>query len=1085
MVVQGEPPSDGAPPPPLGESSWEEAITGMIDDEFNVDDDFDANEDTEAAQDAIADVFGGGPPPMSDLVPENILQPAPTGDSSPLIILDSLESVHTRSASENGNNIPQDNSACLDVVSSDSSKGSQGSYADQVPSLSQSGSTGAQAAIEAKRSDLGSPWTLPSDDNSSSSKGGDSPKEAPLVVSDAPPGADPGAEDMDFFAQPAPVLVSHPTSHPDASEPEALRDSNETSDSEGASNETTEIKDETPESKDATDETTEIKDETPESKDATDETTETQDIKIQPPATETPEEYKSAAVGKAIVPESPMGSAAPFDEEPMKPGKTKSALTIKTSFSTEPPAPKDSLQEAMQESNDSEDSNDGPSVMSDVSEMVSRFTGVRKDDSEDLDDILGQKGKPILSTPRNKAESSMLSPNSDMAGIFSLRSERTEASVRGSRTEASNRTDRSEPLPALSEAPSQDSDAKRAADPVLLAASQRELEALTGTQETASVFTHASEPSLAELQSQKTSKRANATSNPLDRIVASLETYGAQQTRPHPLATPKKRAFIGPARSDDRTTFDSPASFQTSASGTPVSAVSRESDQGGTSFWSNSAGESETQGGTSIGESFSRTGTSLASPAGTSIASPANTSVASPAGTSTAGSEVSRASYASDESETDVSRVDTLSPSATSVSQSVAHRTFSTAATDTFHTRGTYQSNALSMQESAMSRGDSLSDRTSISQSATDQTETERTRTDVSGVQSATSAESDVSEESRGGRLWELANKEAERQVTKPLSPESSRFAESLMARTRSRADPDALVNSSASIDRDPERPNMVKIGEQDEENFIVHTVLARKRVRVVQLLIVGLVALLVSFLGNLWIQSSCHFVSAAVEVGDRGQVFDLHYGLWKYSPIDSAFQGYAYCFQYDDEYTGDAPLFSRWFSCLALVGGSFSLAVLWIYLIFGRGNTFTWDLAVYTAGMSGCLQIATLIILAGPVCQRDECSLGPAGILSIVASVVYFILAFEMYYNTPMASWVTDLSACPSSEQPGNLMANLEMTDFKHGAKAYVSRIVAGDSGPSLNQIQRVNRNPIGEAMLERDLSRNPGGYSPPAVLV
>jgi hypothetical protein len=226
------------------------------------------------------------------------------------------------------------------------------------------------------------------------------------------------------------------------------------------------------------------------------------------------------------------------------------------------------------------------------------------------------------------------------------------------------------------------------------------------------------------------------------------------------------------------------------------------------------------------------------------------------------------------------------------------------------------------------------------------------------------------------------------------------------------------------------------------------------------------------------------------VEVGQNSQVFELHYGLWKYTPIDSAFQGYSYCYQYDETFTSDAPLIPRIVSCISLVFGSFSLCVLWAYLIFGRGNQSVWNVAVFSAALSGALQLSTLLIFAGSVCQRDVCTLGPAGILSVVASMVYFILAFEMHYNTPMAAWVTELAACPSHEQPGNLMANLEMTDFHDGAKQYVQRIVDGDANPypSLNQIQRDNENPIGEAMFERDFSRTGtavGAYKPPALIV
>ena len=67
-------------------------------------------------------------------------------------------------------------------------------------------------------------------------------------------------------------------------------------------------------------------------------------------------------------------------------------------------------------------------------------------------------------------------------------------------------------------------------------------------------------------------------------------------------------------------------------------------------------------------------------------------------------------------------------------------------------------------------------------------------------------------------------------------------------------------------------------------------------------------------------------------------------------------------------------------------------------------------------------------------------------------------------------------------------MVANLEMTDFQDGAKAYMKRMVVGDSNPypTLNQIQRENGNPIGEAMFDRDYAKTgTGAYKPPALIV
>jgi hypothetical protein len=62
--------------------------------------------------------------------------------------------------------------------------------------------------------------------------------------------------------------------------------------------------------------------------------------------------------------------------------------------------------------------------------------------------------------------------------------------------------------------------------------------------------------------------------------------------------------------------------------------------------------------------------------------------------------------------------------------------------------------------------------------------------------------ESFDNEPMQGGRLWEAAQLEATIIEARPTSPEASRFAESIMARTRSRADPNAVVSNSASLDR-------------------------------------------------------------------------------------------------------------------------------------------------------------------------------------------------------------------------------------------------------------------------------------------
>ena len=342
---------------------------------------------------------------------------------------------------------------------------------------------------------------------------------------------------------------------------------------------------------------------------------------------------------------------------------------------------------------------------------------------------------------------------------------------------------------------------------------------------------------------------------------------------------------------------------------------------------------------------------------------------------------------------------------------------------------------------------------------------------------------------SKGGRMWQEAQVQASNSKDTPLSPRAKKFAESIMARTRSRAEPDALLDNASNVEGTMEKPtrSMIKISTQEEDGFIASTGIAKKRGRVVQLLTIALLSFLIAFLGGFWALSSCHFMSIAIEAD--GVEFDLRFGLWIYSPIDSAFQGYSYCNQYDGDFVADAPWFGRISSLIALAGGGFSLGVLWLYLVAGRCVQQIWTSAVFAAAISGVLQLLTLSVFAGPLCSQEVCTLGPAGIASIVAGCFYFVLAFEMHYQNPLVLKLDDsISGVPTREHPSQLMNNLEMTDFEYGAKAYVHRLTFGDTNPypSLDDVPRENQQPVGETTTRRGRTKNrKGSYVPPSAIV
>ena len=245
----------------------------------------------------------------------------------------------------------------------------------------------------------------------------------------------------------------------------------------------------------------------------------------------------------------------------------------------------------------------------------------------------------------------------------------------------------------------------------------------------------------------------------------------------------------------------------------------------------------------------------------------------------------------------------------------------------------------------------------------------------------------------------------------------------------------------------------MIKMTDSSEENrreeeaFLVNTGLAHKRVRVVQLLIIGLVGLLLGWLGNFFVSSSCYFASVPVQVGQNGDVFALRFGLWNYSPVDSALDGFKYCYPYGGQHEADAPVPSRAVNLAALLAGTYSLVVLWWYLISGRANARFWEVAVYSAFAAGALQFATpILFFVGSLCQNNSCSVGPAAALSAVTAVAWAVLGAELYHHCPVADEEDDDNngqdeISKGSSTPSTPVAHLEMADFAGASQEYLDR--------------------------------------------
>jgi len=202
------------------------------------------------------------------------------------------------------------------------------------------------------------------------------------------------------------------------------------------------------------------------------------------------------------------------------------------------------------------------------------------------------------------------------------------------------------------------------------------------------------------------------------------------------------------------------------------------------------------------------------------------------------------------------------------------------------------------------------------------------------------------------------------------------------------------------------ERQRVGVVVDKQDEAFLLNTGLAQKRVRVAQLLIIGLMGLLLGWLGNFLVGTSCHFGSSRVQVGANGNQLTLHFGLWKYSPVDSAVSGYNYCYPYQDNggsQAHQAPVVARAFNLAALLLGTYSQVVLWLYLIAGHAVYRHWVYAVYAAYAAGACQALTLLFFASTSCLSSGCTMGPGSAMAIVTAVSWIAFAFEMQYNRPV----------------------------------------------------------------------------------
>lgn len=182
---------------------------------------------------------------------------------------------------------------------------------------------------------------------------------------------------------------------------------------------------------------------------------------------------------------------------------------------------------------------------------------------------------------------------------------------------------------------------------------------------------------------------------------------------------------------------------------------------------------------------------------------------------------------------------------------------------------------------------------------------------------------------------------------------------------------------------------------------------LNNNRVRVVPLIFCGLFAIVTGVFGCMYAQFTCHFATGKAQAGEYQGEFYVKAGLWKYSPIESAFAGSSYCYSYTQGYGAMLEKISRFFGILALSAGTFSVVVLWAFLLTVRTNEFYWKLGVKSALAAGFFQCGTFFMFKSEHCAQVGCSMGPGSFVSFLAVITWFTMSYEMHHNSPISAQI------------------------------------------------------------------------------
>jgi hypothetical protein len=175
------------------------------------------------------------------------------------------------------------------------------------------------------------------------------------------------------------------------------------------------------------------------------------------------------------------------------------------------------------------------------------------------------------------------------------------------------------------------------------------------------------------------------------------------------------------------------------------------------------------------------------------------------------------------------------------------------------------------------------------------------------------------------------------------------------------------------------------------------------------RLIAIGVLGLICGLFASSFTELTCNFASIEKSIGYSENKSYMHFGLTKFSSMDSIFTGKKFCVPYHNNYYDmNSPSFARHTGELAILSGLCAMLILWYYIFTKRTTETYWKIGIYASALASLFQICTYHFFLSGVCRDETCLIGAGSIVSAIASASFALVAFGMIHNSPVRCLIT-----------------------------------------------------------------------------